>query len=425
MTRYAVYYAPAARTPFWRLGCAWLGRDPTGAVVLPPPSVEAIPPQTMAALTISARRYGFHSTLKAPFTLAPGFTESHLLTMAQAFSQVQQPVELPALAVRQVEDFLALCPLQPMPQIEALAMRCVDYFDVLRAASTADELARRRLAGLSARQDTLLQRWGYPHTGEEFRFHMTLTDSLTAAGDGLTCALRQAATVHFQPVLGDNARTAPVAVDALTVFKEALPGAAMQILARFPFTGCGQGDSMPAPGRLFYVVGPSGVGKDSVLRWVREQLEDHRQVRFATRAITRDAHPSEDHEPVTVNDFWQEAGNGKFSMIWQANGACYAVRRGIEADLRAGFDVVVNGSREYAPQVVEAFPNASIVWIKAEACIIRHRLMARQRENGAALLKRVQRASAFPAPEDHNTIHLDNSGPIEVAGSRLLALLQG
>ncbi len=425
MTRYALYYAPTAQTPFWRLGCEWLGRDPSGAVSPSVPSIAAIPPDAMVALTASARRYGFHSTLKAPFRLAPGFTESHLLAMAQAFSKVQEPVELPALEVRQVEDFLALCPAQRMPRIDALAMRCVVYFDALRAAPTADDLARRRLAGLSARQDALLQRWGYPHIEEEFQFHMTLTDSLTAVGDDMACTLRQAAEAHFQPVLAASARTERVAVDGLTIFKEAEPGAALQILARFPFTGSGEGEGMPAPGGLFYVVGPSGVGKDSLLRWVREQLDDHRQVRFATRAITRVVHPSEDHEPVTVGDFWHEAGAGGFSMIWQANGACYAVRRGIEADLRAGFDVVVNGSREYAPQVIEAFPDARIVWVHAEADIIEQRLIARQREKGAELLQRVQRATAFPAPEDSNTIQLDNSGPIEAAGARLLALLQG
>ncbi|GAC1430670.1 MAG: hypothetical protein NVSMB6_29490 [Burkholderiaceae bacterium] len=424
MTRYALYYAPAARTPLWQLGCEWLGRDPTGTDLPPAHSAQGVPTGLLPALTASARRYGFHATLKAPFRLAPGFTESHLLAMAQAFSRAQQPVELPGLQVRWVEDFLALCPTQPTPQINALAMRCVVYFDALRAAPTADELARRRLARLNARQEALLQRWGYLHTEEEFRFHMTLTDSLTAVGENIAFAVRQAANTHFQTVLGARSGTECATVDGLTIFKEAVPDAALQILARFPFTGCGQGDGMPIPGRLFYVVSPSEVGKDSLLRWVRERVHEHRQVRFATRVITRDAHPSEDHEPVTVDDFWQEAGDGGFSMIWQANGACYAVRRSIEADLRAGHDVVVNGSRDYVPRVVDAFPDSKIVWIGAEADFIARRLVAPQRERSAALLQRDQRATAFSAPDAHNTIHLDNSGPIEVAGSRLLALLQ-
>ena len=425
MTRYALYYAPATHTRFWQLGCAWLGRDPTGAAVAPASSIRAMPAAMTPAIVASARRYGFHATLKAPFGLAAGFAESHLLAMARAFCDVQQPIDLPGLRVCRIDDFLALLPTAPTPGIDALAMRCTIYFDALRAPPTADELARRRLAVLSARQEALLQRWGYPHTEEEFRFHMTLTDSLAAASDELVQGMRQAAAAHFQPVLGTQTGAEHIAVDGLTIFKENAPGTPLQILARFPFTGCGRSDGMPVPGRLIYVVGPSGVGKDSLLRWVRKRLDPDHPVRFANRAITRDAHASEDHEPVTTDDFWREAGAGGFSMIWQANGACYAVRRGIEADLRAGCDVVVNGSREYVPQVVKAFPQATIVWIRADADRIAQRLAARQRESGAALLQRLQRATAFPAPDDRNTIHLDNSGPIEVAGSRLLALLQG
>ncbi len=424
MTRYALYYTPGARTPFWQLGCSWLGRDPTGAAPPPRQSVSGIASLMMTALTASACRYGFHATLKAPFRLAPGFGESHLLAMAQAFARVQQPVGLPDLQVHRVDDFLALCPTRATPHLDALAMRVVSYFDVLRAAPTADELARRRLARLSPRQDALLERWGYPFTEEEFRFHMTLTDSLKAVGDDVAHALGQAADAHFQAVTTTANGMDPVSIDGLSILKEAVPGAPLHLLARISFSGAGQGDGMPAPGRLFYIVGPSGVGKDSLLRWVREHLGERQQVRFATRAITRAAHPSEEHEPVAAHDFWTEAGGGGFSMVWQANGASYAVRRGIEADLLAGYDVVVNGSREYVPQVVKAFADARIIWITAEADLIARRLVARQRESGPELLQRVQRATAFSAPADQNTIHLDNSGPIQIAGKQLLDLLQ-
>ncbi len=424
MTRYAIYYTPAPQTQFWQLGCSWLGRDPASTDMRPPPPVEGIAPATMAALTASARRYGFHATLKAPFRLARGFDESHLLAMAQAFARVQQPVALPGMQVREVDDFLALCPVHAVPRLDALAMRCVAYFDALRAPPSAEDLARRRLAPLSTRQEALLQRWGYPHTEEQFRFHMTLANAPAAADAAMAQALRHGASTHFRPVAASAAAAVGAVVDALTIFKEAQPGAPLTILHRFAFTGAGQSDGMPAAGRLFYVVGASGVGKDSLLQWVGQRLLDQPRVRFATRAITRLAHPSEAHEPVAATEFWQEARAGGFSMVWQANGACYAVRRGIEAELLAGCDVVVNGSREYAPRVLESFPDARIVWITAQAHIIGQRLVARRRESGAALLQRVSRATAFAVSEDRNTIHLDNSGPIEVAGARLLALLQ-
>ena len=239
MTRYALYYTPAAQTLFWQLGCAWLGRDPTGAAPPPSPSVPGISPPMMTALTASARRYGFHATLKAPFRLAPGFGESDLLAMAQAFASAQPPVALPGLEVSRLNDFLALCPAQPTPQLDALAMRVVAYFDPLRAAPTADELARRRKARLSPRQDALLQRWGYPYMEEEFRFHMTLTDSLITVDAEVAEALKDAAITHFKAVAPTWTGTDTVDVDGLGIFKESGPGAPFELLERIPFSGAG------------------------------------------------------------------------------------------------------------------------------------------------------------------------------------------
>ena len=423
MTRYALYFAPPVTSPWWQAGCSWLGRDAETGTTPGQPRVAGMPSLLMAAVTASARRYGFHATLKAPFALGDGFDEAHLLAMAAAFSRVQQTVALPALQVRRLDAFLALVPAAPIPEVNALAMRCVAFFDLLRAPPDADELARRRRAHLSVRQEALLLRWGYPHTEEAFRFHMTLTDSLAAVDDDTAYALRTAAEAHFQPLLAAGAAALPV-IDGLTVFREDDAGAPLSVLARFPFGDSAAAGGLPAPGRLFYVVGPSGVGKDSLLQWLQEQVGTIAQVVFARRVITRAAHPSEAHEPIGPEAFWQEACDGNFSMLWQANGACYGIRRGIEADLLAGRDVVVNGSREYVPRIRQTFPDAQVVWISADTATIERRLVSRQRESGAALLQRVKRATEFVAPQAGDVIHIDNSGPLEVAGARLLALLQ-
>ena len=427
MTRYALYFAPPVNSNWWQAGCNWLGRDAETGATVDQPRVAGIPSLLMTTLTASARRYGFHATLKAPFALGEGFNEAHLLAMAAAFCRVQQPVTLPALQVRRLDTFLALVPAAPAPEVNALAMRCVAYFDLLRAPPDADELARRRRARLNVRQEALLLRWGYPHTEEAFRFHMTLTDSLAALDDDTAYALRTAAEANFRTLLAaDN--QAMAAIDGLTVFREDAAGAPLTVLARFPFGAIASAGAtaagLPTPGRLFYVVGPSGVGKDSLLQWLQDRVDTPTQVVFARRVITRAAHPSEAHEPITPEAFWQEACDGNFSMLWQANGACYGIRRGIEADLLAGRDVVVNGSREYAPRIRQTFPEAHVVWISADTDTIERRLVSRQRESGAALLQRVKRATEFVMPQADEATHIDNSGPLAVAGARLLALLQ-
>jgi ribose 1,5-bisphosphokinase len=419
MTRYAIYFAPRPDSPWWQAGCTWLGRDPGSGEELATPAVPGIPAPAFRQLTEQARRYGFHATLKAPFRLADGFNEEHLLGMAAAFAELQHPVALHDLQIRSMAGFLALRPAGPIEEIGALAMRCVSYFDNLRAASTAAELVKRRNAGLSQRQESLLQRWGYPYTEEEFRFHMTLTDSLQAVDDDTVHALRKAAEECFAPALLAGA---PV-IDALTIFREERPGMPFAAWKRFPFGAREQEPAVPASGRVFFLVGPSGVGKDTLLNWAEQSLPQGEDIVFARRTITRPPHASEMHDAVDDLTFWKLAASGHFSMIWQANGLCYGIPRGIEAELRAGRNVVINGSREYIPQLRQLFPDAHVIWVEADAGQIRRRIEARQREAGPALLRRLDRVAQFSPPDGEDVIRLDNSGPVEAAGKRLLEIL--
>lgn len=419
MARYALYFAPAIDSPWWQAGCRWLGRDPDSGALCLQPEIPGVPPLMMEKLTAEARRYGFHATLKAPFRLAEGFSETNLITMAESFAAVQPPLMLQDVRVRPLAGFLALRPADPLAEIASLAMRCVAYFDNLRAPPAPSELAKRRSAGLTTRQELLLQRWGYPYTEEEFRFHMTLTDSLDDVDQEASYALRKAAEAWFEPA----ARAAPLTIDALTIFREEQPGAPFSILRRLPFEGRKDMPALPAAGRLFFIVGPSGAGKDTLLRWVERHLPDDANLVFSRRTITRPAHSSESHEATDMETFWRCASTGHFSMVWQANDLCYGIPRGIEADLRAGRDVIVNGSREYVPQLRQLFPQAYVIWIEADAAQLRQRIESRQREAGAALLKRLDRAVEFTPPEARDIIRIDNSGPVEIAGQRLLEII--
>ena len=66
--RYAIYYAPARTSALWQRACEWLGRDPAdgGAATA---QISGIDPARRLELTLSARRYGFHATMKATKSL--------------------------------------------------------------------------------------------------------------------------------------------------------------------------------------------------------------------------------------------------------------------------------------------------------------------------------------------------------------------
>lgn len=418
MTRYALYFTPSPGSLWAAAGNQWLGREASTGQECAQPAIAGISSTQWMQLTSDARRYGFHATLKAPFRLADGFTEKSLIKMASAFCSLQRPIVLHQPSVGMHRNFLAL-QVDDQEEVSALATRCVSYFDLLRAAPTAAELARRRRDGLTPRQETLLQRWGYPYTEELFRFHMTLSGSLKDLDAGVADIILQATQKHFAAA----AQNEPLTVDGLTILREANPGAPFVEWKRFEFSAETVESTLPNPGRLFYCVGPSVVGKDALLRWTQQHLAGQHRIVFAQRVITRPAHFGELHEAVDFATFWQLAAGGQFSMVWQSNDLCYAIRRDIEADLKAGCDVVVNGSSAYLPQLSRTFPDAVVVWVEAQKNVTRARLEAQQREAGPVSLKRLYRSTGFLPPDEPQVVPLDNSDPLEKAGNRLLRLL--
>lgn len=209
--RFAIYYAPELGSMLDLCAQSWLGQE------------DLLP------RTVSARRYGFHATLKAPMALAPGRDQAGLEAALADFAETVGPVELGRLAVTPIEGFLALT-ATPQPQaLTAFAARVVEAFEPFRAPLEPADRARRLKAPLSARQIGLLDRYGYPYVLEQFQFHMTLTDRLPAAEVAPTQAR---AAAWFATAL-----TAPAVLDRLVLFHEAEPGRAFRRLDDYRLEG--------------------------------------------------------------------------------------------------------------------------------------------------------------------------------------------
>ncbi len=172
--RFAIYYVPTdgALADF---GAKWLGWDvATGRerAQFDLPGLQDI--------TMTPRKYGFHGTLKPPFTLADGQTLRALEHAAAALAQTLAPATCDGLQGTVLGRFLALTPKGATDGLQRLAEACVRDFDLFRAPASAAEHARRRKAGLTPRQEALLVQWGYPYVFDEFRFHLTLSGRLLA-----------------------------------------------------------------------------------------------------------------------------------------------------------------------------------------------------------------------------------------------------
>lgn len=159
-------------------------------------------------------------------------------------------------------------------------------------------------------------------------------------------------------------------------------------------------------GKLIWLVGASGSGKDSLLAALRQR--ENTQLLVAHRYITRPFNAgSENHIALSKQEFFNRAERQLFALSWHANNNYYGI--GIEIDLwlHAGFDVVANGSRAHLPQVTPE--------------VLRQRLEQRGRESETEIALRLERAARY-TPTDCLT--LNNNGSLGQSVEQFFTLLR-
>jgi len=224
--RYAVYFAPHPGTLAWLAGSHWLGRCAALLQPLQQLDIHGVAKEDLERLTAAPRRYGWHATLKAPFALAPGVDWLTLQHAVHTLAGSLRAFDMPPMQVERIDDFLALVPMAghaANSDLQAVAAACATQLQPLAAPLSAQALARRRAAGLTPRQDELLQQWGYPFVLEEFRFHLSLTGPLAGADADTVALVLDAAEQFF-------ADLPPLRFNSLALFAEPTPGADFVLL---------------------------------------------------------------------------------------------------------------------------------------------------------------------------------------------------
>jgi ribose 1,5-bisphosphokinase len=175
-------------------------------------------------------------------------------------------------------------------------------------------------------------------------------------------------------------------------------------------------------GTLFYVVGASGVGKDTLLNFVKNNIPTGEKVLFAHRYITRDAFSGgENHIELSKTDFVIRKESGLFALDWESHDNFYGIGIEVVNWLNAGFNVVANGSREYLPIAKTIMPSLIEILIDADSSIIESRLANRNRETHLEIKKRISR-NLYIQNEHYKYVVLNN-GNIEDAGKELLKII--
>jgi ribose 1,5-bisphosphokinase len=175
-------------------------------------------------------------------------------------------------------------------------------------------------------------------------------------------------------------------------------------------------------GRLIYLIGPSGSGKDTVLDAARNALTE-RGVRVAKRVITRSAEAvGESADAVSPEAFEALERRDAFAMSWRANGLAYGIPAQINHWLAAGDDVLVNGSRGYLPEARQRYPDLLVVLLSVKPEVLRQRLLKRNRESLEQIEARLARNARFEDSLDELFL-LDNSGDLDESVNKLLRII--
>lgn len=181
------------------------------------------------------------------------------------------------------------------------------------------------------------------------------------------------------------------------------------------------------PGKLIYLMGPSGSGKDSLIEAVRSHLAG-RRCEVMRRVITRSAEAvGEDAVGVSREAFESLKAQGAFALDWQANGLAYGITVQLDDWLRAGRNVLVNGSRGHLNQARERYPDLLAIMLRVDTRVLQQRLQARGRETPDEVCARLARNELFLDSVDalraEGVQMLDNSAALAVGVQGFLALI--
>jgi ribose 1,5-bisphosphokinase len=174
-------------------------------------------------------------------------------------------------------------------------------------------------------------------------------------------------------------------------------------------------------GRFIAVVGPSGVGKDSVMSAVARTDNRFQLVR---RVITRAPEAGgEEYDPVDLPRFKEMEASGSFALSWHAHGLAYGIPAEVDTVLAQGKDVLANLSRGVLAEANARFSPFVALALSAPKSVLAARLAGRGRETAADIKARLERAEN-PLPKSLHVVQIANDGSLDQTVDRVLAALQ-
>lgn len=169
--------------------------------------------------------------------------------------------------------------------------------------------------------------------------------------------------------------------------------------------------------KIILIVGPSGAGKDTLLRYANITFKD--KLNFVKRYITRQADLNESNYFIDEDAFKVLEDNNYFASHWSAHGNFYGIPK----------KFIVNGmniisiSRSRIKDFESQYGDVYTINITISKEQLKQRLLSRARESEEEIEKRLSRN--YEKIEAKNLIEFDNSGSLEESKNKFIKLLEG
>jgi guanylate kinase len=179
--------------------------------------------------------------------------------------------------------------------------------------------------------------------------------------------------------------------------------------------------------RVFVITGPSGVGKGTLIRLLRERVPE---LALSVSATTREPRPGEeegvDYHFLSDEQFARDVGEGAFVEWAEYSGRRYGTLRSeLRRHLDAGRPVVLEIEVQGARQVREAMPEAVQIFIEPpDGEALKDRLVGRGTDDAAAIARRLAVAAEELAAAGEFQYRVVNDR-LDEAVARLVEIVTG
>jgi len=166
--------------------------------------------------------------------------------------------------------------------------------------------------------------------------------------------------------------------------------------------------------QIVLIVGASGVGKDTLLRNIKNRLE----LNFIKRYITREPDDNENNYYVDDIAFDRLKNDNFFISTWEAHHNKYGIAKN---QIIEGINII-SISRGAIKDFENSFNNVTTIEITLPRDILYKRLKNRARENEDEIQKRLNRS--YQKINAKNILKFDNSEDIEISIEKFITLLE-